>query len=93
MPDFDPPYERPRAIPRGESRMEVLRWISKEHQALFVFDEDGDRKHVVIVDASSAHLMVSIADKLNPENRKKFLDMPIAHAGVTAWRMVQRRES
>ena len=64
-----------------EDKLEICQWIKENHQALEV---DG-----VMVDATSANLIVTIAGKLNPQNREKFLGLDMARMGNIAWKLVQ----
>lgn len=44
----------------------------------------------VLVDMSTANLIISIYDKINPKNQAKFAAMPIGRMGQTAWKIASK---
>jgi hypothetical protein len=71
--------------PVGEDGLETIRKICKDHSAAKV--------NGMMIDAASACLIIQIADKLNPTNRKKFIGLPIATMGHIAWEMTSKSGS
>jgi hypothetical protein len=66
------------------SREERLRWILKEHQATEI---EG-----FVVDVVTANMLLSIADKLNEQNRGRFLRLSLPRAVEVGWKLVQRSQ-
>jgi hypothetical protein len=66
----------------GEKLLEVLRYMVSEKM--------GAEVNGVFVDISSANLIVQIADKLNPQNRAKFLGLPVGAMGSMAWELASK---
>ena len=71
--------EAKKGSPVGEKGLELIRKICKDHQA--------EKINGVLIDASSACLIVKIAEKLNPANRKKFLSLDANSMGHIAWKL------
>jgi len=63
----------------GAKLLGVLERICAEHSGLEV--------NGVLIDGSSACLIVQIAKKLNAENKKKFLALPVGRMGELAWQI------
>lgn len=63
----------------GEDGVEAVRKICKEHQHAKVKGVD--------IDASTACLMVKIVEKLNPQNKAKFLALDVNTAAHLAWKL------
>ena len=66
--------------PEEATRLERLREIVREHQAMVV---DGD-----LVDATTASMLVKVCDALSPKNREKFLGFPVAKMADIGWKLV-----
>ena len=64
----------------GADRLEQLRAIVREHQAMTI---DGE-----LVDATTASIMVQVADALNDKNRAKFLGFPLRKMVEVGWKLV-----
>ena len=67
-----------------EAKLKKLRKIVSERQNAVV---DGKR-----VDLYSASAIVSVYDKLNPDNQEKFLKMPVRKMADVAFRIITARE-
>jgi hypothetical protein len=67
--------------PSGNPKEDALRTIVAEHTAGEV---DG-----VTVDAFSASAIVQVLDAINPQNKEKFLDMPIETMAHIAFKMMK----
>jgi len=87
--DYTPPPRDPRDDDRAHSAYCAMHSIARECQARLlavvndrvVESDDGG----VWIDMSTANLIVQIADKLNDDNRAKFLAMDVPRMGRTAW--------
>lgn len=66
----------------GEKLIEVLRYMAAENMAAEV--------NGVLIDMSSANLIVQIADKLNPKNRAKFIKLPVGMMANMAWELASK---
>lgn len=64
-----------------EERLEAMRKI--------VADKQCARVEGVLVDMTSAHLYVSIADKLNEQNREKLLSMKLSKGLQLCWQLAR----
>lgn len=82
---LDKTWERPQDVGPGEQRLTYLQWIVDNHQFLTFTDDSAPDG--VDYDPSTANLCVKIANRLNPENREKFLALPWLRMGRVAWRM------
>ena len=89
-PQVDPPWNYGiytgggRVARRIPTKIERLRKIVSERQNAVI---DGKR-----VDLYSASAIVSVYDKLNPENRVKFAKMPVGKMADVAFRIITTRE-
>ena len=61
------------------SREQALRKIVAEHQAAEI---EG-----VMVDAFTASMLVQVLDNLRPENKAKFLNLPLCTMAQVGWRI------
>ena len=66
--------------PEKATRLERLREIVKEHQAMMV---DGQ-----LVDATTANMLVQVCDALNAKNRSKFLGFTVDKMAHVGWKLV-----
>lgn len=73
-------WELPK-LPRGTPRIDRLRWIAHHHQAA--------RTEGVLVDATTAHMLVAVHDALNEQNRAKFLALDIRKMVRLGWKLVR----
>lgn len=77
------------------SWIETARRIVANHQYETVHTETGEPvpekdPHAVLLDATSAHLMVQMYDALNETNRERFAAMPLVKAVDFAWKLQAR---
>ena len=65
------------------SKLQQLRNIVKEHQA--------EEIEGVLVDATTANLLVKVYDGLNDRNQERFLEFPIDRMAEIAWRLTEKK--
>lgn len=61
-----------------QDKMGFFRWIKAHHQ--YSYTKEG-----VMVDASSANIVVQVYDALNESNKKKYIGMPVEKMVKVAW--------
>lgn len=79
--DVRPPEPQLQVVePAGPTRIEQLREIVTEHQALEI---DGH-----LVDATTASVMCKIHDALNEANREKFMGLSLLKMVDVGWKLI-----
>lgn len=66
------------------SKLNKLRTIVKEHQA--------EEIEGVLVDATTASLLVKVHDALSDRNRERFLEFPLVKMTEIAWRLTEKEK-
>jgi len=61
-------------------REQKLRQIVANHQAELI---EG-----ILIDASTAHMLVKVLDALNQNNKARFLSLPIVTMAKVGWKLV-----
>lgn len=70
-------WEMPK-LPRNTPRIDRLRWIVHHHQAV--------RTEGLLVDVTTAAMLVKVHDALNDDNKVKFLALSIRRMVDVGWR-------
>ena len=68
-------------LPRSAPRIDRLRWVVQHHQAA--------RMEGILVDATTAAMLVKVHDALNGANQAKFLGVSIRRMVGIGWRCVK----
>jgi hypothetical protein len=71
-------------LPRSTPRIDRLRWIVHHHQCA--------RVEGLMLDGFTASMLVQVHDKLNEENRAKFLSLPLRKMVDVGWGVVKRAQ-
>ena len=73
-------------LPDGEERLMLFKRMLEEHGLrVFKYDnEDG----CLMLDVTTASMLVQIAEKLNPEHRAKYLQMDLGRMVDLSWKLV-----
>lgn len=72
-----------------EDEIEWLALPSVQERLRLWQDCPLDRMECVVLDMQTANVLVTVHDALKPENRAKFIRLPLQRAVTAAWRCVQ----
>lgn len=83
--------ENHQCIVVGGSFAAVCDWLELPENPAdgYPSQQDVEPPDGVLVDALSARVIVAVHDALAPENRERFLALPIERAGTIAWKLVK----
>lgn len=70
-----------------KERYALIKWISDEHQYRKVKSEG----HIQTLDAFTNSAIKQVADALSPENRQKFLGMPLRRVVDFTWKLLKKQ--
>ncbi len=74
--------------------LEVARQVLKKHQMVYINPKNNEtsdekKRGFVILDATTANMLVTIADALSKESNEKFTSMPLANAINIGWKLIK----
>lgn len=80
---------------KGNGWIEAARKVVKEHQYVHINPKTNDisdekKKGYVILDATTANMLVQIADALSKTANEKFTSMSLAQAIDIGWKLVKK---
>lgn len=81
-----------------KSWLDAAKWVVKHHQFVYINPKNNDfyeghdkKKGYIILDATTANMLVQIADALKDvKNKEKFTNMPVHQAVDIGWKLVKR---
>ena len=69
------------------SRLEALRQIVAESQAMKITMDIGGKQKKVYVDMLTARMLLTVYDALNEENKAKFIALPWPRMVSVGWKL------
>ncbi len=78
----------------NKSWLSIAEKVVKEHQMVYVNPKtlavsDKKKRGFTILDATTANMLVKIANALKPESREKFINAPLDKAVRIGWQMIK----
>jgi len=73
----------------------VARNVVKKHSMVYINPKTNDisddkKKGYIILDATTANMLVTIADALSKESNQKFTSMPLSNAVTLGWKLIKK---
>lgn len=73
----------------------VAREVVKNHQMIYInlktnATSDEKKAGYTVLDATTANMLITIADALSKETNQKFTSMPLANAINIGWKLVKK---
>jgi hypothetical protein len=77
------------------SWIDAAKKVAKDHQMIYINPKtsktsDEKKKGFVILDATTANMLVNIANALSKETNQKFTSMPLAQAIDIGWKLIKK---
>jgi len=82
-------------LSEGKKWLDAARQVVKNHQMVYINPKNNDisdekKRGYTILDATTANMLVQIADALSSTSKEKFTNMSLAQAISIGWKLVSK---